>query len=125
MKKIRILFIVVFVGLTSYQIYFHLSENSNTKIFVDSRIKAHKESAILFINDKAIDTIYFDRHFPYLGKHNLLRGSNKVTIRSIENDSFDYETNLFYLGMYTWNVIEYNRSGNVLEHIYYTKLNLR
>lgn len=123
-KKGSIIALIIFLGLISYEIYYHITNNSNTLLIVDSHDKNLKELAILYINDKKIDTVNFNEYYPYKGTHSFSWGKNKIAIRSIENKSVNYETTINYIGLYTWNVIQY-RSDGISRKKYYTNPRFR
>lgn len=110
-KKAVVVVSIIFLGLISYQIYFHTTNSANTLLIVDSYDKNIKDLAILYINDKKIDTVNFNEYYPYKGKHSFSWGKNKIAIRGIENESINYETTINYIGLYTWNVIQYHSDG--------------
>lgn len=123
-KKLGIVASIIFLVLISYQIYFHTTNNANTLLIVDSHDKNIKDLAILYINDKKIDTVNFNEYYSYKGKHSFSWGKNKIAIRGIENESINYQTTINYIGLYTWNVIQY-RSDGISRERYYTQPRFR
>ena len=106
------------------QIYFHVINNANTLLIIDSYDENLRDIAILYINNEKIDTVNFNEYYPYKGKHSFSWGKNKISIHGIGNKSINYETTINYIGLYTWNVIQY-RSDGISKEKYYTQPRFR
>ena len=123
-KKVAMIASIVLLVLISYQIYFHRTNKANTLLIVDSYDNNLKDLAILYVNDKKIDTVNFNEYYPYKGNHNFYWGENKITIQGIENESINYETTINYIGLYTWNVVQY-RPNSITWKRHYLQPQLR
>jgi len=124
LKNGGLIVLIIFLGLISCQIYYHSTNSANTSLIVDSYDKNLKELAILYINNKKIDTVNFNEYYPYKGSCDFSWGKNKIEIRGIENKSINYETTINYIGLYSWNVIQY-RSDGISRKKYYIQPRFR
>ena len=124
MKGIKIFASVVCIGFIIYQIYLHINNRANSSLVIDSLYRNNKEIAILYINNRRLDTINLQKHYPYMENIDLSWGKNDIVIRSIQNKSISYKTSIYYFGLYSWNVVQY-RMGKFLLKKYYIKPKIR
>jgi len=124
LKNGGLIVLIIFLGLISCQIYYHITNSANASLIVDSYDKNLKELAILYMNNKKVDTVNFNEYYPYKGRCDFSWGRNKIEIRGIENKSINYETTINYIGLYSWNVIQY-RSDGISRKKYYIQPRFR
>mgnify|MGYP006075957827 CR=1 FL=1 len=116
-KKIIIILLIAFFGILCYEAYFFTTNDSNSSLIISGQNRASSGKAILYINDKKIDTINLDSHYAYNDDINLSFGTNKVLIKGI-NNKISYETNFMFFGLYNWNMIDYTEDG-FIKYKYY------
>jgi len=118
-KKIIIFLLVIFCVFISYEASLFIISKSNSSLIIGGQSKKDIGNAILYINNKEIDTINLDSHYSHIGKYNFSLGKNEILIKGIDT-KIDYKTNLIFFGLYNWNLIEYTSDGFV-KYKYYTK----
>lgn len=116
-KKVIIILLIAFFSIVCYEVYFFASRNSSSSLIISGQNRNASGKAILYLNDKKIDTINLDTHYAYNEYVNLSFGKNKILIKGI-NSNIKYETNLVFFGLYTWNLIDYTEDG-FIEYKYY------
>ena len=109
--------LIAFFGILCYEAYFFTTNDSNSSLIISGQNRASSGKAILYINDKKIDTINLDSHYAYNDDINLSFGTNKVLIKGI-NNKISYETNFMFFGLYNWNMIDYTEDG-FIKYKYY------
>ena len=80
-KKIKYLIIALFVVFIAYELYYHITRDGNSLIYISGQSETLKGDAILYINNTKIDTINLDEHYSYFKGHNLSFGKNKLSIK--------------------------------------------
>lgn len=107
----------MFLSIVCYEVYFFANRNSNSSLIISGQSRNASGKAILYINDKVIDTINLDTPYSYNEFVDLSFGKNEILIKGI-NSSIKYETSLVFFGLYTWNLIDYTEDG-FIENKYY------
>ena len=101
-----------FFGVLCYEVYLYSINDSNSSLIISGQNRVSSGRAILYINDKKVDTINLDSHYAYNDNVKLSFGANKVSIKGIDNN-VNYETNFTFFGLYNWNLIDYTENGFV------------
>ncbi|WP_281987861.1 hypothetical protein [Aquimarina aggregata] len=111
MRK-KILYIVLFLVLASivYEAYFFITSDGNTTLIVSGQNRSDYGKAVLYINDIKKDTVNLNNHFAHIGEYELDFGKNKLRLEGV-NSSIDYQTEIIFIGLYNWKLIEFTEQG--------------
>lgn len=109
-KKVAYIVLFPFLVVLIYEAYLFITLKGNTSIVVSGQNSRESGKAVVYINDIVQDTIALDSHFAYLEEHKLSFGKNKLAIKGI-NTSINYETDIVYIGLYNWKLVEFTENG--------------
>ncbi|MFQ6601767.1 hypothetical protein [Flavobacterium sp. C3NV] len=112
------IYTIILLGLF-YEGYYFISFQANSHLVVrGGELNKYKSDFVLCLNGNNIDTLNVNIPTSYSKSVNLTFGKNKIKMRSLD-DTKNYETNIYFYGLFTWNVLEVT-SKNFIFNSYYS-----
>ncbi|MBQ0735264.1 hypothetical protein [Aquimarina celericrescens] len=116
-KKILYIALLLILALIVYEAYLFITSEGNTYLVVSGQNRSNYGKAVLYINDVKKDTVNLNDHFAHIGEYTLSFGRNKLRLEGV-NSSVDYETDIIFIGLYNWQLIEFTEQGFLKDTFY-------